>query len=237
MAKVKYATKDMGENTAKAMGIGLNISTKQSIEVCNHIRGMPTTKAKQILNDGVALKNPIPFRRFTNGVGHRRGKIASGAYAPTTCAGILKIVESAEANAQFKGINSSSLIIKHICAQRGASQYRYGRKARQAMKVTNIEIVVEEGTQKIAKVGKVIKTDKKPVKEKIKEVEKTVEKLKKDAKKKDQKEEASEIQNQIDEIKGEIQEGKTSEKKIEKELKTVEKEEKSLEKKEKVEKK
>ena len=144
MSKYNYSRKDIGENAAKAVGVGLNISTKQSIEVCKHIRGRSTTAAKKILNEAIALKKAIPFTRFTNGVGHRRGDIGSGSYAPKTCGEILKLVESAEANAQYKGLNSSNLFLIHVSAQQGPGQWRYGRKRRQRMKSTHIEIVVEE---------------------------------------------------------------------------------------------
>lgn len=134
----------MNENTAKAVLLRSGVSTKQSIEVCKHIRGLHTLKAKKILKDSIDLKKAIPFTRFTNGVGHRKGEMGSGSFAPKTCKAILKLVESAEANAQYKGINSANLKIKHICAQQGTNDWRYGRKRRQQMKSTHIEIVVEE---------------------------------------------------------------------------------------------
>jgi len=144
MSKYKYATTDLNQNSAKAVVISAGISTKQSIEVCKHIRGLNTVKAKKILKEAIDLKKAIPFTRFTNGVGHRRGKMGSGSYAPKTCQTILKLIESVEANAQYRGINSSNLLIKHICAQQGTNDWRYGRKRRQQMKSTHVEIVVEE---------------------------------------------------------------------------------------------
>ena len=144
MAKYKYSVKEIGENADKAVGLSLNISTKQSINVCAHIRGRTTTAAKKILNESIALKKAVPFTRFLNGVGHKRGDMGSGSYAPKTCQEILKIVETAEANAQYKGLNSSNLVLAHVSAQKAGGQWRYGRKRRQKMKSTHIEVVVEE---------------------------------------------------------------------------------------------
>lgn len=169
MAKYNYSKKT-DENSAKAVGKNLGISFKQSINVCNFLRGKDTVRAKKILNDAIALKVPIPFTRFLNGIGHRRGNIASGSYAPTTCKAILKMIETVEANAQYKGINSSSLLISHLSAQQGNGQWRYGRKRRQKMKSTHIELIVEENAANKSTVKTERKTSvpKKTVKPEIK---------------------------------------------------------------------
>ena len=59
------------EFTAKVNGMSLNISTKQSIEICSFIRNKDLQKAKKILNDVISLKRSVPFRRFNDGVGHK----------------------------------------------------------------------------------------------------------------------------------------------------------------------
>ena len=159
MAGYKYSLKEIGENSAKAVGINLGISTKVAIEICNHIRGRKVSVSKKILNEAIELKTAIPFTRFTDGVGHRRGKIGAGRYSPTASKAILEIIESAEANAQYKGFNTTNLVIKHLSAQKGAGQWRYGRKRRQKMKQTHIEVVVEEraSEEKVADKKKVAK--------------------------------------------------------------------------------
>ncbi|MCX6707825.1 MAG: hypothetical protein NT001_06870 [Candidatus Woesearchaeota archaeon] len=79
MAKYSYSHQDYNKETmSRAVGRDLNISTKQSIEICNFLRGMNIPMAKTILNDVMELKAAVPFRRFTNGVGHRKGDMASG---------------------------------------------------------------------------------------------------------------------------------------------------------------
>lgn len=148
----KYTMNQLKENMAKALGSGLPISFKQSIEICNYIRGDDLSKAKAKLQQVMDKDKPVPFKRFTNGVGHRKGNIASGRYPIKACTLILKLIESAEANAVYKGLSLSGLKIAHLSAQQAPAQWHYGRRSRRRMKQTHIEIVVEE--IKKPKIGK-----------------------------------------------------------------------------------
>ncbi len=125
MAVFKYAFQNVKENMAIASGRNLNISPKQCIEICNYIRGRKTNQAKMILEDAMALKRAIPFKRFTNGLGHKPG-IASGRYAVNACTEILKIIKAAEANAKNKGLSGTNLTLIHAAAQRGPKQFDSG---------------------------------------------------------------------------------------------------------------
>ena len=149
MANYKYSAKD-SENAAKAVGRSLSISTKQSIEICNFIRKKQVQKAKMMLNDVIEKKIAVPFKRFT-AVGHKPGKIASGRYPEKSAKEILKVLESAEKNAQFKGLNTSNLIISHTCAHKASRPWHYGRQRRIKMKRTHIEIIVEESAKSDSK--------------------------------------------------------------------------------------
>ena len=66
----------------------------------------------------------------------------------TTDFEIIKLMEDVEANAQFKGLNTSNLVIAHISAHKAGKAWHYGRKSRRKMKRTTIEIVVEEKAKK-----------------------------------------------------------------------------------------
>ncbi len=142
MSKYSYST-TVGEKDAAAVGLSLPVSTKQCIEICTALRGKKLARAKMILNDAINQKEAIPFKRFTNGIGHKHGRMASGSYPEKACRLILKLLGSAEANAQFKGLNSSELAVRHICSQTGPKAFRYGRRRRIA-KRTNVEIVLTE---------------------------------------------------------------------------------------------
>ncbi|MEM4259685.1 MAG: 50S ribosomal protein L22 [Candidatus Woesearchaeota archaeon] len=143
MSKYNYAFKEMKENTARAVIRDIAISTKQSIEISNFIRNKRLSVAKKILEEAISMKKPIPFRRFTNGVGHKPG-IGPGRYAVSASVEILKLLKSVESNAQNKGLNSDNLFIISIIPQRAATSWKYGRQRRRKAKRTNLEIVVEE---------------------------------------------------------------------------------------------
>ncbi len=142
MAKYSYST-TIGEKDAAAIGTALPISSKQAIEICSFIRGKRLERAKAMLNGVLKEKTAVPFRRFTDGVGHRKGKIAAGRYPKNACGEILKLINSAQANAQFKGLSSSDLVVRHISAQRAATTWHYGRRRRKA-KRTSVEVVLTE---------------------------------------------------------------------------------------------
>ena len=139
--KQKFSA-EITENCAVALGVGLPISMKQSIMICNAIRGLSLSKAKLILQGAIDMKRPIPFTRFVNGLGHKPG-IGSGRYSIKACNHVLMILKSAEANAQYRGLSTGNLVVKHIGAQQGPGVMRQGRSYHQA-KRTHIEVVLEE---------------------------------------------------------------------------------------------
>lgn len=130
------------EHTAKANGISLSISTKQAIEICSFIRNRNLQEAKKLLNEVILLKKSIPFTRFNADLGHKK-KIGPARYPVKAAKQINKLLDSVEANAQFKGLGKN-LIIKHIKADFASRPFHFGRQRRRKMKRTNIEIVVEE---------------------------------------------------------------------------------------------
>ncbi|MBN1544594.1 50S ribosomal protein L22 [Candidatus Woesearchaeota archaeon] len=149
MAGYNYAFQNFNkELMARAVGRDLGISTKQSIEICNYLRHRKLDQAKRLLEEVIVKKRAIPFKRFTNGLGHRSGKIASGRYPIKSCAAILKLLESAEANAQTKGLNTGELEIVHICSHRASQPVHYGRNYGREFKKTHVEVVVQETVAK-----------------------------------------------------------------------------------------
>ena len=142
MSPYKYSAR-VNEHRARAAGLLMPISLKKSIEICNLIRGEKLEKARETLNEIIGMKKPVPFKRFTEGAGHKHG-IGPGKYPVKACREILKLINLVEANAQHKGLDASSLEIVHICAKKGPKSWHYGRQTRIAMKRTNVEIVVEE---------------------------------------------------------------------------------------------
>jgi len=139
MAGYSFETKD---DMAKSSGRSLNVSMKQAIEICNHVRGRPLSQAKSLLQMAIDMKRPIPLKRFVNGVGHKHG-MGPGRYYPKACQQILKVIESAESNAKNKGLGSELRVV-HIAAQTAPKQWHYGRKKRSVFKSAHIEVIVQE---------------------------------------------------------------------------------------------
>ena len=134
------------ENIAKAAGLDMEISTKQTIEVCNAIKKKKVDDARKILESAIDGSKPIKFRRFTGGAGHRKG-IGSGKFPVKCCTGILRLLNQAAANASFKGLNPSNMIIKALVPQKAGNRMHYGRQSRRKMKRTHLEIILEENKE------------------------------------------------------------------------------------------
>lgn len=142
MAKANYST-TIQQDMARAYGRDLSISTKASINICTTLRGMVAQKAIDHLDAVVAKKQAIAFTRFTDGVGHRKGAMASGRFPVKAAKDIQAVIKSAVANAANKGL-SEELKIDHICAHKAATPFHQGRQRRRAMKRTHIEVAVKE---------------------------------------------------------------------------------------------
>ena len=161
-----------GKDIAKASATSLPISTKQSIEVCNFIRNKKLEKAKAILERVLEKKEAIPFKRFGSDTGHKKGKIGTGRYPQKTAEEILKLLNSVEANAQDKGLNTDDLKIIQLIANKASTPWRFGRKRRRKSKRTHIEIIVKskewapkvedkKSNKKVTPIKKEIKENKK----------------------------------------------------------------------------
>lgn len=129
------------EEQAKASGKSLPVSFKHSVEVCNMVRGKDLQKAKKLLTEVVDFKRAVPYRRYGHDTPHRPG-IGAGRYPIKTAKEVLMLLESVEANAQFKGLNTNNLIIVSISANKAARPYRAGRHRGRKAKRANLDVVV-----------------------------------------------------------------------------------------------
>jgi large subunit ribosomal protein L22 len=152
MPSWRYSIKGLDpDRTAIASGRDLRISPKAAREICRYLRGMSLQRAKEILKEVMDLKRPIPYYRHRKKIPHRRGVegFASGRYPVKAAREILKVLEAAEANAEFKGLYAERLRIIHIAAHRGRIIKDYiprafGRSSPSFQHLTHIEVAVEE---------------------------------------------------------------------------------------------
>ncbi|MEK6856790.1 MAG: 50S ribosomal protein L22 [Nanoarchaeota archaeon] len=150
------------ENTNKIEAIAnsrsLPISTKQSVEICNMLRGKTSDRGKKILELVINMKAPVPYKRYMHGVGHRSGKLAAGRYPQKASSYILTVLKCAESNATNKGL-TAPFQIKEIIANQAARSWHFGRQRRRKTKSTHLKIVLTEIKQANEK-NKSIKTEK-----------------------------------------------------------------------------
>lgn len=144
---------------ARVKGSSLGISHKISIEICNAIRKKNLKDAKAFLKRVLAFKEAVPYKRFKESRGHKPG-MAAGGYPEKASEEILALLESVEANAQFKGLNTAHLIIIHINANKAGMVRRLGRHRGRKTKRTSIEIVVEERKDAVKEKKQLVKKEK-----------------------------------------------------------------------------
>jgi large subunit ribosomal protein L22 len=143
------------EKTVKASGREVRVSHKSAREICKTIKGMMLAQAKQYLRDVMDKKQAVPFRRFKKKAGHRHGleKAYAGRYPVKTSKQILKVLEGAEANAEYKGLDTDRLRIIHASAYPGMKMKRFtpraqGRASPKFQILCHIELALEEQPEK-----------------------------------------------------------------------------------------
>jgi len=139
---------ESGVTVARARGVELPISPKKTYEVLNAIRGLPVERAKTILEDAIALKHAIPFRRYNQETAHHTGT-GPGRYAKKVAKNVLKVLENAAENAEYEGLEADNLFVKVAASSRGkirkANMPRaHGRATAWHEQTTHIEIVLAE---------------------------------------------------------------------------------------------
>ena len=139
------------EKTAKASGRELKISHKAAREVCKAINGRMLNEAKEYLRDVIAKKRAIPYTRYNKKLPHRRGlvKSFSGRYPIKASQQILNVLQSAQANAENKGLDVDRLRIIHAAAYQGMKLKRYTPRAHGSASpkydtLSHVEIVLDE---------------------------------------------------------------------------------------------
>jgi large subunit ribosomal protein L22 len=151
MARINYSTDLKGPQFARGIVNEAPISPKHAIEIGRFIKGMNVVDAEEYLNAVVALKKPIPFKRFNRNVAHKRGlnKWDAGRYPEKASRAYLKLLHSVKKSAEYDGLDIDKLIIVHVSANRGMRRRGFmpramGRATPKDRESVNIEIIVEE---------------------------------------------------------------------------------------------
>jgi len=148
MPRWEYSVKLDPARTAIAAGRDLRVSYKATVELLNCIRGLKLEAAKRLLADVAEGRRAVPFKRFSGKVAHRRG-MGPGKFPVKAAKEVLRVLESAEANAEFKGLDLNNLWVVHAAAHKGRKIKSYmpkafGRATPWFEQLVHVEIGLEE---------------------------------------------------------------------------------------------
>ncbi len=136
------------DTSAKALGKEMPISPKFAREVCGMIRGKKVDTAIRQLEEVIELKRAVPLKRYNKRVSHKAG-VGPGRFPQKAAKAILGVLESAAANAEYKGLDVSNMAVMTISASRGRTipghmPRAHGRATQWNQETVNIEVIIEE---------------------------------------------------------------------------------------------
>ncbi len=147
---VGYSRSVDPEHSSQAIGRELRISHKHSVEICRLLKGKDIEDAKKYLEKVINLEAAVPFRRYKRCVGHRKGKgFGPGRFPQKAAKAILSVLEAAESNAEYKGLDPENMLVLHISANRGRvfegwKPRARGRSTPWNAETTNVEVILKE---------------------------------------------------------------------------------------------
>ncbi len=121
------------------------ISVKHAVEVARALRGKKLTRAIAYLEDVIAKRQPVPYRRYVQESAAHKPGIGPGRYPVKTATVFLSLLKLALANAKHAGLDTEKLIIVHCKADKASQPYKPGRHTRRTFKRTHIEVAVTTG--------------------------------------------------------------------------------------------
>jgi large subunit ribosomal protein L22 len=129
-----------------------SISHKHSREIAVAIKGMSIEKAREYLENVVAKKIAVPYRRYHNEVAHRsniRDGFSAGRFPQKAAHEFLKLLDNLESNAEYKGMDLDRLRIVSAVTHKGTKVKRLqpramGRSSPKFDTLVHIELVAQE---------------------------------------------------------------------------------------------
>ena len=145
--KLNFSIEPAPEKTSKAMGKELHISRKQAHEIATAIKGMKLDMAQKFLENVAALKQAVPYKRFTRNIPHRKG-MCSGRYPQKAAKEFLCIIKNAQSNATYKGLDPESMRIIHVETKKGHTYMgqfprAQGRATPKRQETVTVEMIAE----------------------------------------------------------------------------------------------
>merc|ERR1719436_1159841 len=158
---VKYSREAAVQaKSAKAMGVDLRTSFKNTYNVCQAIKGWKLEDAKTYLQAVVDKKRCVPFRKFKSGVGRcaqtKEFKTTQGRWPVKSAKIVLALLKNAESNAEMKNLDTENLQITHIQTQRAQQGRRrtyraHGRINAYMSSPCHVELILSEDAEEVKK--------------------------------------------------------------------------------------
>ena len=151
MARTGYSQEIAGEDIARAKANEVDISPKHAFEIARFIKRMRTDDAIEYLTRVVALEKAIPLRVHNKKVPHRHGLTGwhTGRYPQKAAKVFIRLLNAAQKNAEYIGLDAGNLKIVHVMANRGRRHEGFfpramGRATPKNRETVNIEVIVKE---------------------------------------------------------------------------------------------
>ncbi|MCD6421263.1 MAG: 50S ribosomal protein L22 [Thaumarchaeota archaeon] len=145
----EYSVKELDEaRTVKASLREVDVSPKWSREVCKAIVGLTIPEARRLMEDVIAMKRMIPYRRYKKKRAHHAQTKGPGGYPVKVARHMLKLLDSLEANAEFKGFDPDEVVIVHAAAHKARRLRKFmpkafGRATPYDKQLVHIEVIGE----------------------------------------------------------------------------------------------
>eukprot|EP00441_Pelagodinium_beii_P041551 CAMPEP_0197647760 /NCGR_PEP_ID=MMETSP1338-20131121/26396_1 /TAXON_ID=43686 ORGANISM="Pelagodinium beii, Strain RCC1491" /NCGR_SAMPLE_ID=MMETSP1338 /ASSEMBLY_ACC=CAM_ASM_000754 /LENGTH=185 /DNA_ID=CAMNT_0043221623 /DNA_START=68 /DNA_END=625 /DNA_ORIENTATION=+ len=158
---VKYSREAANPTKAcKAQGVDLRVHYKNTYETAQAIKGMTLKTAQAYMQDVCEKKRCIPFRKYKGTIGRtpqaKEFKMSQGRWPVKSAKIVLGLLRNAEANAEFKNLDTENLYVYHVqvnAAQQGRRRtYRaHGRIGPYMNCPAHVELILQEKEEPVEK--------------------------------------------------------------------------------------
>ena len=129
-----------------------DISHKHARGIALAIKGMSIEKAREFLENVIAKRIAVPFRRYNNEVAHRsniRDGFFSGRFPKKAAGEFLRLLDNLESNGEYKGMDLDRLKIVSAVVHKGTKLERFtpramGRSSPKIDTLVHVELVAQE---------------------------------------------------------------------------------------------
>jgi len=127
-----YGASITEDQVVKALGYEYRISWKKAVEVARFIKGFTIKQAEDYMNNVIAMKAPVPIRRFTKKQAHHTTPWEGWPVAkwPVKVAkAYLEVLKNLENNASYRGLSVDDVVIVHAAVHKGRKIRNYMPRA------------------------------------------------------------------------------------------------------------